>query len=140
MKNNNYQFYLSVFYSINRHTNAKVAYCVDECSHQHLKIALSYNSKTNWSLFIFLNDSSCEPNSLDLITHTRLDNLVYSNICRKRKRGREIRQNRVELVTDETGVESMTPVESNGTPPHLHFQANNTWQCFTAFEDSEFYY
>lgn len=45
---------------------------------------------------------------------------------RKKKRGREIRQSRVELVTDETGVESMTPVESNGTPPHLHFQANNT--------------
>lgn len=41
---------------------------------------------------------------------------------RKRKREREISQSRVELVTDETGVESMTPVESNGTPPHLHFQ------------------
>lgn len=41
---------------------------------------------------------------------------------KKRRKDREISQSRVELATDETGVESMTPVESNGSPPHLHFQ------------------
>uniref|UniRef100_K1QS30 Pancreatic secretory granule membrane major glycoprotein GP2 n=1 Tax=Magallana gigas TaxID=29159 RepID=K1QS30_MAGGI len=49
---------------------------------------------------------------------------------KKRRKDREISQSRVELATDETGVESNgsppyldeTGVESNGSPPHLHFQ------------------
>lgn len=42
--------------------------------------------------------------------------LITYCYLKKRKKEREISQSRVELATDETGV------ESNGTPPHLHFQ------------------